>query len=104
MSREGATHVILEAAKLEGYQPTPASDQALKDLALGSRVYAALFGTPDLRVSSLEVRADSGHIHVKGRVNQGSEHQLVNMVKNVPGVTRVTSDVYSAPPEGFLES
>ena len=104
MSREGATRVILEAVKLEGYQPTPASDQALKDLALGSRVYAALFGSPDLRVSSLEVRADCGNIHVKGRVNQGSEHQLVNMVKNVPGVIRVTSDVYSAPPEGFLES
>ncbi|HEU4640011.1 MAG TPA: cytidylate kinase-like family protein, partial [Candidatus Binatia bacterium] len=103
MRREGAKRVILEAAKLEEYQPTAASDQAFKDLTLGSRVYAALFGSPDLRVSSLEIRADCGHIHVKGRVNQGSEHQVVNIVKNVPGVTKVTSDVYSAPPEGFLE-
>ena len=103
MSRDGAKRVIIEAAKLEEYQPTPASDQAFKDLALGSRVYAALFASPDLRVSAVEVRAEGGHIHVKGRVDQGSEHQLVNMVKNVPGVTKVTSDVYSAPPEGFLE-
>ena len=44
MRREGAKRVILEAAKLEEYQPTAASDQAFKDLALGSRVYATLSG------------------------------------------------------------
>ena len=102
MSREGAKRVILEAAKLEEYQPTPASDQAFKDLALGSRVYAALFGSRDLRVSAVEVRAEGGHIHIKGRVDHGSEHQLLNIVKNVPGVTRVTSDLYSVPPEALL--
>jgi cytidylate kinase len=101
MSREGAARLILEAARLEEYQATAESDQAFKDLALGSRVYAALFGSPDLRVSALEVRAEDGHIHVKGRVNQGSEHQLANIVKNVPGVTKVTPDLYSAAPEGF---
>ena len=103
MSREGAKRVILEAARLEEYQPSGASNQAFNDLALSSRVYAALFGSPDLRVSGLEVRAEDGHIHFKGRVNLGSEHQLVKIVKNVPGVTKVTSDVYSAPPEGLLE-
>jgi hypothetical protein len=38
MSREGAKRVIVEAAKLEEYQATPASNQAFNDLALGSRV------------------------------------------------------------------
>jgi len=104
MRRDGAKRVIIEAAKLEEYQPTPASDQAFKDLALGSRVYAALFGSPGLRLSAVEVRAEGGHIHVKGRIVHGSEHQLVNIVKNVPGVTKVTSDLYSVPPEALLRA
>jgi cytidylate kinase len=103
MSREGAKRVIVEAAKLEEYQPTPASNQAFNDLALGSRVYATLFASPDVQGSALEVRADRGHIHVKGRVDQGLEDEVANLVKNVPGVTKVTTDVYSIPPEGFLE-
>jgi cytidylate kinase len=103
MSRDGAKRVILEAARLEEYQPTAASDQAFNDLALSSRVYAALFSSPNVRGYAIEVRAEDGHIHLKGRVDHGLEDQFVNLVKNVPGVTKVTSDLYSTPPEGFLE-
>ena len=66
MSREGAKRVIIEAAKLEEYQPTPASTQAFNDFALGSRVQATLFASPELRRSALEVRTEGGHVHVKG--------------------------------------
>ncbi len=102
MSREGAKHVIVEAAKLEEYQPTPASTQAFNDLDLGSRVQATLFASPELRRSSLEVRAQGGHVHVTGRADYGLEDKVLKLIKNVPGVTKVTSDVYSPPPEGFL--
>ena len=102
MRREGAKRVIMEAAKLEEFQPTSASDQAFNDLALGSRVHATLFASPELRGSSLEVHAQSGHIHVKGRVEQGLEEEVVNLVKRVPGVNKVTSDLYSVPPEALL--
>jgi cytidylate kinase len=102
MRRDGAKRVIIEAAKLEEYQPTPASDQAFNDLALSSRVYATLFASPAVRGSTLEVRAEGGHIHVKGRVDHGLEDKVVTIVKNVPGVTKVTSDLYSVPPEAFL--
>jgi hypothetical protein len=102
MSREGAKRVIIEAAKLEEYQPTPATNQAFSDLALGSRVHAVLFASPDVRGSSLEVRAQGGHIHVKGRVEQGLEEEVVKLVKNVPGVNNVTTDFYSVPPDAFL--
>ena len=94
--------MIIEAAKLEEYQPTPASDHAFNDLALGCRVHAALFASPDVRGSALEVRADRGHIHVTGRVDQGLEDEVAKLVKNVPGVTGVTTDVYFVPPEAFL--
>ena len=102
MSREGAKRVIVEAAKLEEYQPTAASNQAFNDLALGSRVHATLIASTDVRGSALEVRAEGGHIHVKGRVDQGLEDEVVKLVKNVPGVIKVTTDLYSVPPEAFF--
>ena len=94
--------MILEAAKLEEYQPTAASKQVFNDLALASQVHSTLFASPDLRGSSLEVRADRGHIHVTGRIEQGLEDELVNLVKNVPGVTDVTTDVFAVSPEAYL--
>jgi cytidylate kinase len=103
MRREGAKRLVIEAAKLEEYQPTPASDQAFNDLALGSRVYTKLFASPDIRGSALEVRAEGGHIYLKGRVDHGLDDKVVTLVKEVPGVTKVTSDLYSVPPEAFLQ-
>ena len=103
MRREGAKRVILEAAKLDEYQPTAASDLAFNNLALGSRVYTALFASPDVRGSALEVRAEGGHIYLKGRVDHGLDDKVVALAKGVPGVTKVTSDLYSVPPEAFLE-
>ena len=102
MSREGAKRVIVEAAKLEEYQPTPSSNQIFNDLALGSRVHSTLFASPDVQGSALEVRAEGGHIHVKGRVDQGLEDEVAKLVRNVPGVIKVTTDLYSVPPEAIL--
>jgi cytidylate kinase len=102
MRREAAKRMIIEAARLEEYQPTPASTQAFNDLALGARVQATLLASPAMRGSALEVRADGGHIHVRGSVLQGLEDELVKLVGNVPGVSNVTTDVYSVPPEDYL--
>ena len=102
MRREGARIMIIEASKLEEYQPSPESNQAFNDLALGSRVHATLLASRDVGGSALEVRAEGGHIHVKGRVDHGVEDKVVTLVKNVPGVTKVTTDLYSVPPEAFL--
>jgi len=102
MRREGTKRVIIKAASLEEYQPAAASSQAFDDLALSSRVHATLFASPDVQGSALEVRADGGHIYTRGRVDQGSEDEVVALVKNVPGVIKVTADLYSVPPEAFL--
>ena len=104
MSREGAARLIADAAKLEEYQPTPASTQAFNDLALCSRVHATLLATPAIRGSALEVEAKSGHIHVKGRIDEGLQDEVERLVKNVPGVVNVTTDLYSVSPEAFLMS
>ncbi len=102
MSLEGAQRVIVEAAKLETYQATSASNQAFNDLALGSRVLATLLASPDVQGSALEVRAKGGRIQVKGRVEEGMENAVVTLVENVPGVIHVTTDLYSVQPEGLL--
>lgn len=103
MRRDGAERVIIEAAKLEEYQPTPVSTQVFNDLALSSRVHATLFAAPNLRGLALELRAENGHIHITGKVAQGLEAQLLKVVKYVPGVSQVTADLYSAPLEGYLQ-
>jgi hypothetical protein len=102
ISREGAKHLIVEAARLQEYQLTPASNQAFNDFALASRVHATLFAAPNVRGLALEVRAEGSHIDVKGRVAHGLENTVVRLVKNVPGVHQVTSDLYSAPLEGSI--
>jgi cytidylate kinase len=102
MSREGAKRLIVEAAKLEEYQPTSESSCRFNDFALGSRVHATLVAAPEIRGLALEVRAAEDHIHVAGRIDPGLEDAVVRLVKNVPGVTDVTTDLYAAPPEGFF--
>jgi cytidylate kinase len=101
MRRDAAKLLILEAAKFEEYQPTPASIQAFKNLALSSRVNAALVASPEMHGSSLEVRANDGQIYIKGRINSGSEDELTRIASNVPGVIRMTTDVYSVPLEVY---
>jgi cytidylate kinase len=102
LRREGAKRLIVEAAKLDEFQPTAASSQAFNDLSLGCRVHATLFAATEIRGSALEVRANCGHVHVTGRVDQGLEDEVVRLVKNVSGVTEVTTNVYTVPPDPYL--
>ena len=102
MRREGAKRMIIEASNLEEFQHSPASDQAFSDLALGSRVHATLLASREVGGSGLEVHAEGGHIHVKGRVDYGQEDKVVSIVNNVPGVTKVTTDLYFVPQDAFL--
>jgi cytidylate kinase len=102
MRREGAKRMILEAANLEEYQPTPVSIERFNDLALASRVHATIFASPHLKGSAVEVRAEGGHVYVKGRVDYGEEDELTTLVKNMPGVNGLTTDLYSVPPEALL--
>lgn len=102
LRREGAKRLIVEAAKLEQYQSTPESKQAFDDFSLGSRVHAVLVTSADTRGSAVEVRAEGGHVYIKGRVDHGVEDNVVSIVQSVSGVNKVTTDLYSVPPEAFL--
>jgi cytidylate kinase len=94
---EGVTLVIVEAARLERYQPTAASEQDFKNLALASRVQAALVTSSKFQDLGVTVRAENGEVHVLGVFARSvSEEELVWVIKSVPGVTKVVTDCLPA--------
>jgi cytidylate kinase len=95
---EGATRVIVEAARLERYQLTPASEEDFKNLALVSRVQAALVTSSKFRNLGISVRAKKGEVQLSGVfAHSVSEEEMVTLVKSVPGVIRVMTDITVLP-------
>jgi hypothetical protein len=41
-------------------------------------------------------------VFVKGRIDHGLEDEVTELVNKVPGVIKVTTDLYSVPPEALL--
>jgi cytidylate kinase len=100
MKLESATRLIVEAARLEEYQPTALSERQFEDLSLTTRVHAMLITAQEFRGSILEVRAQNGHVHVSGNLQFWvSEEEVVQAVERVPGVTTVTTDLGDIPLE-----
>ena len=94
---EGVTRVIVEAARLERYQPTAASEQDFKNLVLASRVQAALATSAQFRDLGVTLRAENGEVHVLGACARSvSEEELVRVIKSVAGVTKVVTDCFPA--------
>ena len=100
MNLESAERLIIQAARLEEYQPTDLSERQFRDLSLGARVHAVLITSPKFRGSILDVRAENGHVHVSGNLQFWvSEEEVVSAVKRVTGVIRVTTDLGDIPLE-----
>jgi osmotically-inducible protein OsmY len=82
---------------LERYQPTAASEQDFKNLALASRVQAALVTSSKFQDLGVTVRAENGEVHVLGVFARSvSKEELVWVIKSVPGVTKVVTDCLPA--------
>ena len=93
MGIEGVTRVIVEAARLERYQPTAASEQDFMNLAIASQVQAALVMSPTFRNLGITVKVAKGEVHVSGVFAYAvPEEEIVLLVKSVPRVTRVVTD------------
>lgn len=100
MNVESAKRLIIEAAKLEDYQPTASSERQFQDLSLSARVQAVLITSQEFRGSILDVRAENGHVHVSGNLQFWvSEEQVVRTVQRVPGVAKVKTDLGDIPLE-----
>ncbi len=64
MNTDEAARIICQAAGMDAYQPTPETRKAIADLALKTRITAAIEHSckPDLRVT---VTANNGNVHIR---------------------------------------
>jgi cytidylate kinase len=90
---EGIIQIIVEAARLERYQPTASSEQDFKNLAIASQVQAALVMSHSFRNLGITVKVEKGEVHVSGVFTHAvPEEEIVALVKRIPGITNVVTD------------
>src|SRR5262245_7611042 len=90
---EVVTRVIIEAARLERYQPTAASEQDFENLAVASQVQAALVMSQSFRNLGIKVKVEKGEVLLSGVfVYSVPEEEIVRLVRRIPRVTKVVTD------------
>jgi cytidylate kinase len=102
---ESLSQIIVQTARLELFQPTPASLRTLQDLSLAAQVRAALLRTPGLNTLDIRVRAAGGAVFLEGAVFGPHWAELATRtaktVRGVDAVTCQTSEdplLYTPPP------
>lgn len=100
MTLETSSHLIVEAARRDDYQPTAASEQAFRDLTIAARVQAALVVSPKTRHLTINVQVEQGEVHLSGILAQSElEQTIVHSVEGIAGVTKVVAKFESPPIE-----
>lgn len=98
MTYETACEIISTAARRRCFEFTPACQMALEELALASRVKAALATNPSTDALEFEVVATGGVVSVKGKVPSLEQFAEVERVaKLVPGVHALDLDRLAPP-------
>jgi cytidylate kinase len=86
----GARDLVCQMSQMERFQPTPASLKALRDLTLGSQVWAVLSREGLAMQPDVQVTADDGIITIVGTAWSGDLASKVTLVaSSVPGVRDV---------------
>ena len=94
ISLEAAKNIIVEVARLEEFQLTASSEQGFQDLTLAASVQGTLVMTPEFRNLGIDVRANKGEVKLSGVLFKWtSEEEIIELVKGVPGVTKVEADL-----------
>ncbi len=94
MSLERAADVVIYMARHPAYQPTPAMEKQLADLAVTWRVKASLA----VHGGDVQVRAEDGTVWLTGLVTSGDRQEtIIRMAREVSGVTEVISHLESKP-------
>ena len=98
MSSAAAEKIIARAALLEDYQPTDASRRALSDLALATKIEAALLQFPGMRDVAVKVEAKDGAVPLSGLIPVSvSVEQITRRIEMMPEVKVVNSDLVNIP-------
>lgn len=101
MSLDTAADVVVSLARRPDFQPTSESIQALDDLAIGSRVKAALAVHPGTGDLLLDVQANHGVVRLGGVITAIDDGRLEDEIREValaiPGVRSVVMDIQFRP-------
>ena len=96
---EGACDLVVRTARLEQFQVTSESREAMEDLALSSFVVAALASDERTAEADLRVQAKQGVVTVEGLVKRSEEVTSVpEVLRNVEGIVKLINDVAYTPP------
>jgi cytidylate kinase len=93
------TDLLVWAARHPQYQPTPESEQRIRDLSLAAQVRAAIATDPGTKSISVEVTAQGGRVALKGVVfSPAMTDAAVTVAQRVPGVASVSCEAVEIPP------
>lgn len=96
MNLETSADLVVEIAQREEFQPDSESMQAFQDLTITARVKAALAVSPKTRDLDISVQSGQGQVRLYGLLHQPElEGEIVELVKEVPGVSKVAPDFLS---------
>jgi len=94
-----ACDMVAHMAEHEEFKPTAASVKAMQDLALSSRVSAALARDARTRAADLSVAADEGIVTITGTTRTPAVLEAVPLVvRQVEGVKEVRSELITVTP------
>jgi cytidylate kinase len=87
------TDLLVAAARHPRFQPTPESQQRIRDLSLAARVRAAIAKDPVTKNLTVEITAQAGSVALKGVVfSPAMMAAAAEVAQRVPGVTSVSSE------------
>ncbi len=96
INEDTAADLIVSLARSPRFQPTPESQRSIENFVLASRVNAALV----VNGWSVDVEAEDGTIRLRGEIQLASPDEpddVVRVVKDLPGVKKVESDLTLLP-------
>jgi cytidylate kinase len=92
------TDLLVSAARHPQYQPTPESQQRVRDLSLAAQVRAAIAKDPVTKNINVEVTAQAGRVALKGVVfSPAMMDAAAEVAKRVPGVANVSCEAIEIP-------
>jgi len=98
MTVEAAVEIAATAVQREEFEPTEASRKAMADLALASRVRAALAADEETAPVEVGVHAQGGVVFLRGKVRPASVvDSILRVASAVEGVRQVDRQGLDAP-------
>jgi cytidylate kinase len=94
LTLDSACELVLQAIQWEAFQPTAASMGALRNLALASRIQAAIATRPQFSAYTIAVDAADGVVRLSGTVpTHEAMRDIVTTAEQVSGVTHIINQL-----------